>query len=781
VSKYYDKSLKLPIFLLILQDNCRANVSIDVIMKNPVQTIFHCCAGLGLFFASLIGTAAPLEFRVDTTSQVNGGDVFKQVENFWHHKGAWKGAPEDFVPDPDWLRERTEGVIRFMSGDYGLAQARQIFRKDASGRIVFSPPPGFVEMLDTWSGQPDVGIWLNMGTNAIPAPLIEGGYKTDVYGYNVRQPNDYDAYYDWLISFFEFVVDRYGREEVSRWVFQFGFEADWQTKFLVPGTQELMSKADNRKEFIKLLDYFYAAATEVVGPEAAVACYFALITQANDYIRHWAAGTNHKTGETGTRIAFVGFSDWYHIGPKPAGDWYDPETFKMSPFTADQSGDGNAHGNAYVGGMKFKYDYLLNLLARYPEIDDIQFYVPESGYIQVGSAHPAPLTFADEHGAALYALRTMAFAHFPKIVQVGNNFSLSTGDRGAWFHDAAKPPVFHIQRIQQKLAGERRLEVTPGLQVDQPTEIRAVASASDPAAKSQRIRFLATNFNFRFHKLEGIRPDYARTLRVVFEGLPPEAETVTVTTYRIDAENNNWWNDYVAWREREGLEFATSGYGVWAKYDIKYAAHVNDPMGTLRPEDRETWLAKSAGIAGTRDRFQPTGKPVELPVLNGEAVYSFDLGESEVMYLEAEYETAPPLADYNLDFTNDWERWRRIGRVEWRGGADEARVVALREAAGGSELRQLISGLPANTPVTFSADIRGSGRNVSGRLFAEQPLGRQRAESELPRTAQWSRLAVTTRTDDRGRIVIGARLPEQGLTESSHLDLRDLRLRVLGE
>jgi hypothetical protein len=541
-----------------------------------------------------------------------------------------------------------------------------------------------------------------------------------------------------------------------------------------------MSKEDNRREFIKLLDWFHAAATEVVGPEAAVACYFALITQADDYIRHWAAGTNHKTGAKGTRIAFVGFSDWYHIGPGPAGKWYHPDTFQMSPFTEDQSGKENVMGNAYVGGMKFKYDYLTSLLARYPEIDDIQFYVPESGYIQVGSAHPAPLTFADEHGAALYALRTMAFAHFPKIIQVGNNFSLSTGDRGAWYRDAAKPPVFHIQRIQQKLAGERRLEVIPGLQTGQPTEIRALASASDPAEAGQRIRFLATNFNFRFHKLEGVDPANTRTLRVVLDNLPEAAEFVTVTPYRIDAEHNNWWNDYVAWREREGLEFATSGYGVWAKYDIKYAAHVNDPMGTLRPEDRETWLAKSAEIAGTRDRFLPSAEPVVLPVVSGEAVYSFDLGESQVMYLEAEYATAPPLADYNLDFTGGWERWRRIGRVEWRGEAGEARVVALREAAGGSELRQLIGGLPADTPVTFSADIRGSGRNVNGLLFAEQPPGRQRAESELPRTAQWSRLAVTTRTDDHGRIVIGARLPEQGLSESSHLDLRNLRLRVLG-
>lgn len=734
-------------------------------------------------FAFAQGGAAaggPLTFRVDTANQVNGADVFQQVENFWHHKGHWKGAPEDFVPDPEWLRERTEGVIRFMSGDYGMAQANEIYRRTEDGKIVFSPPPGFVEMLDIWSGQPDVGIWMNLGTNAIPAPLIEGGFKTDVYGYNVRQPNDYEAYYKWLLSFFDFIIERYGREEVSRWVFQFGFEADWQTKFLVPGTKELMSKADNRLEFIKLLDYFHAAATEAIGPEAAVACYFALITQANDYIRHWAAGTNHKTGEKGTRIAFVGFSDWYHIGPQPAGDWYDPETFQMSPFTADQRGDGNAHGNAYVGGMKFKYDYLLNLLAQYPEIDSIQFYVPESGYIQIGSAHPAPLTFADEHGAALYALRTIAFSHFPKIVMVGNNFSLSTGDRGAWYHDAAKPPVFHIQRIQQKLAGERVLPVSPGMAPDVATEIRAAASAEDPQDGYQKIRFLITNFNFRFHKLEGVDPANTHPVNVVLENLP-DSGSVTITPYRIDAENNNWWNDYVDWRNENGLEFATSGYGVWARYDLKYAAHVNDPMGTLRPEDRDVWLEKSAMIAAESDDLVPTGDPIELPIVDGEAVFTFDLGESEVMYFEAVFETGPPvIASANLDFSEDWKGWRRIGKISM--GEDETGKIALLQgAAEGAELRRLVTGLPPNALVTFGAQMRGSGRNVNGLLFAEQPVGRQRAEAVLPRTAQWSGLAVTTRADDRGRLVIGARLPAQGLTQTSHLDVRNMRLRVLAE
>lgn len=734
-----------------------------------------------LCFAAVAQAAEPLEFRIDTAAQVNGGDVFQQVENFWHHKGHWKGAPDDFTPDPQWLRQRTEGVIRFMSGDYGMAQAEQIFEQTEDGRYIFSPPPGFVEMLDTWSGQPDVGIWLNLGTNAIPAPLIEGGYKTDTYGYNVRQPNDYDAYYEWLLSFFDFVVERYGREEVSRWVFQFGFEADWQTKFLVPGTQELMSKADNRQEFLKLLDYFHTAATEVVGPEAAVACYFALITQANDYIRHWAVGTNFKTGGQGTDIAFVGFSDWYHIGPQPAGKWYDPDTFKMSPFTRDQGGDGNAHGNAYVGGMKFKYDYMTSLLARFPEVESLQFYVPESGYIQIGSAHPAPLTFADEHGAALYALRTIAFSYFPKIMMVGNNFALSTGDRGAWYHDNAKPPVFHVQRIQQRLAGERKLPVTPDLQPDVPTEIRAVASAADPNDEQQRIRFLATNFNFLFHKLEGVDPANTRILKVVLDNLPAGVGEVAITPYRIDATHNNWWNDYVAWRQESDLEFATSGYGVWAKYDIKYAPHVNDPMGTLRPEDRATWLAKSAEIAGARDRFEPTGEVIAVPVVDGEAVYEFELGESEVMYLEAEYEDGGPLEGENIDFSEGWTGWRRIGEVELiAGDNDEApAVVMLRGAAEGSEIRKLVLGLPENVPVTFSAEIRGSGRNISGHLFAEQPVEIQHVQSEMPRTAQWTRLAVTTRTDDRGRVVIGARLPAQGLTETSHLDLRNLQLRVL--
>lgn len=739
----------------------------------PLTPVSRLLVAATLFVLSMFWTSAraeipEVELRVDTASQVDGGAVFRHVENFWHHKGKWKGIPEGTKPDPQWLRERTEGVIRFMSGDYGMANARKIFKKTEDGRFVFSPPPKFLEMLDDWSGQRDVGIWMNLGTNAIPAPLIEGGYKTDTYGYNVRQPKDYDAYYDWLISFFEFIVERYGHDEVSKWVFQFGFEADWQTKFLIPGTQELMDKKANRAEFIKLLDYFHAAAEEVIGEGVAVACYWALITQANDYFRHWSVGTNHKTGEQGTRIAFVGLSDWYHIGPKPAGKWYDPDTFKMSPFTMDQSGKGNVMGNAYVGGLKFKYNYLLRLIGKYPEMDHLQFYVPESGYIQVGSAHPAPLTFADQKGAALYALRAMAFADSPRVIMVGNNFSLSTGDRGAWWRDAAKPPVFNIQRIAMRMNGQRILPVSPDV-AEAPTEIRAVASAEDPGDGTQTIRFMTSNFWNFFHKMEAPNPDHTRRVKVILENLP-DVESVEVTAYPIDRERNNWWNDYIQWREEEGIEFATSGYGVWAKYDPVYAKHVNDPMGTLRPEDRERWLAKSAEIA-KNDALKFNTAPANLPVVDGRAELSFELAESGTMYFEVRYAVADPVAGQNLDFSEEWKRWRRSGTTELVNGQ-----LLLRGDPLGSEVRQVVSNLPPNTPVTFSAEARTSARNFGGRLFAEYPGGEGRVESFLPRSAQWERIVVSTVTDERGELVLG--MSADRLRGEAYVEVRSMSLQV---
>lgn len=730
------------------------------------------CVSISLPAQGVVGSSGnpdPLTFTISADRQVDGDRVFRAVESFWHHKERWQGAPDGFEPDPVWLRERTEGVIRFMSGDYGMANVKANYRIDGEGNFKFVPPPDFVEMLDRWAGQEDIGIWMNLGTNCIPEPLIEGGYKADDYNYNVRQPNDYEKWSGWLTSMFEFLIDRYGREEVQRWVFQFGFESDWQTRCVKPGTQELMSKQENRREFMKMLDYFHATAEETIGGGAAVACYFALITQADDYFRHWATGTNFRTGKTGTRISMVGFSDWYHIGPEPAGKWYDPMTFRMSPFTLDQKGDGNAHGNAYVGGMQFKYNYLLRLIARYPELEYLQFYLPESGYIQIGSTHPAPLTYADHQGAVLYALRTMAFAHFPRIIMAGNNFALNTGDRGAWYQDEVKPPVFNALRIQNRLAGERMLPVGRSGTQQAETEIRAVASASDD--EQGLLRLLLVNFNYLFHISPENGDRNTETVRLRLAGLPAGVESVSVTPYLIDKTHNNWWTDWTRFREEEGIRYATSGYGVWAKYDVKYAPFVNDPMGTLAPKDRKRWLEKSLEYREVDD-FRPTGPVFTVPVVDGVAELHATLKESDTAYLEVRLGPADRVDGLNLDFSDGLQkRWRLIGDA-----VSDAGEVHLLQGESGSELRQTIEGLDPETSYSFIAEAKTDARNLAYGIFAERPGGEGESMIAGVRDAQWKRLVVTTESDHLGKLVIGLKVPGQPVPSDCGARFRKLSL-----
>ena len=353
-----------------------------------------------------ISEQSPLVFRFDTADQVDGRRIFRQVDTVWHTVSHWKNEPDDWEQSAAWLMEREEGVIRWMSADYGMGDPFKNYTVDAEGNYRFKPSPDTKKMFDFWLDSESVKPVVNIGTAGIPAPLIEGGYKEDLYLYNVRQPNDYEKWHDYIATIFQWLVDNYGRDEVKTWGFLFGYESDWQTRSVIPGTEKVMNKGDNRREFIKMLDYFHAAAESVVGPGVYVGCYFAIKGQAPDYLKHWAEGTNYATGETGTRIAWFGFSDWYRMSKEKVYRdngklHYDPATHSLSPFNREPTGTTGGEDPAVPGAMLNKYEFLTNLRDSYPQLERLDLHLSEAGYLMLHpEMHPAQIAFADHHGAA---------------------------------------------------------------------------------------------------------------------------------------------------------------------------------------------------------------------------------------------------------------------------------------------------------------------------------------------------------------------------------------------
>ncbi len=387
------------------------------------------------FFALLLGfllargwaqQEGPLRFDVDLTGQVDGNCIFRLVDNTW----AVGAFHFDEAPPPDnWVIEREEGVIRHMADWYGLSNPENRYRVDSEGRYVFKPDPGTLVAIENWALRGGARPLIVCGTNTMPAPLIEGGETLGTYGYNVRQPKDYEAWRFYLESMLQWLIDQYGRDEVRHWGFMYGIEADWQAKAVYPGTDTEMNWEDNRREFIKQLDYFHAACEAKLGPNVYVGCYFAMETQAAMYFEHWAGGINYATGLRGTRIGFCGLSDWTHVGK-----------FAWNPF--DPEGRNKRDEWGYIAGLPYRYNYLENLLAQYPELRRLEVALPEAGYIDPqGGAFPAPVSYADSRGAALYGLRLMAYAACPRLAWAFNRYALSVGDMEYSWDDTLKPPL----------------------------------------------------------------------------------------------------------------------------------------------------------------------------------------------------------------------------------------------------------------------------------------------------------------------------------------------------
>ena len=728
-------------------------------MVNPLA-----CALTVALLLALPLSASPLTFEVNASGQVDGSRTFRAVANTWA-RGGWHDQPT--LP-ANWAVTRFEGTIDTMADWWDLSNPRTNYTITPEGEYVFKPSPGTKVALEQWAFRAGVRPLVVMATNTMPAPLVEGGYQEGQYGYNIRQPRDYAKWERYIESVLQWLIDTYGRDEVKTWGFMFGIESDWQARALCPGTTREMSVADNRREYVKMLDYFHAACVAKLGPSAYVGCYWAIEAQAEDYIRHWAEGVNYATGKRGTRIAFCGFSDWTYVG-----------SCALNPF--DPAGRNRLDVNGYIAGMVGKYNRIAALIDRYPSLRGLEVNLPEAGYFdprggfnQAGGECPGDVAYADNHGTALYAMRTAAYAACPRIHWAWNRFALGTGDMRGWYADDVKAPVFHALRIEKKLDGQRMLPVSSaGTPTDPGNDVRVIAAASDDHAGLLRI--VATNLNERFDAAT------AEPLRIRPSGLP-DVRQVSVTQYLVDAEHNNWWPDWKRYREQAGIPYVAgpnSGHlGTRIRYKPEYAAYHQDIMGTMPDADISRWLAKAPEFRA-RDALVPTAGPTEVPVHEGSADIAFDLQPHGVMYLEFAVADRPRSGDRSLAFTRaSFGEWKTFGECclvacdRVPGGS-----AASLSASGEARMTRTLTGLKPGASYTLVALAKASGRVVDYSMSAGPPDRPLAACGWGDYSARWTRIVVTTNASAGGRLTVGLHVPAQPADSDDRVLFGGLQLR----
>lgn len=732
-------------------------------------------------------SVASCAFTIDAAGQIDGRRTARLVNNTWA-VSALLDNPE--LPDA-WIQKRFEGTIRFVADWFLLnigtpgSAAETCYVEDRPGHFVFVPRRGIEHRFDQWVLRAGVKPLLVVGTANIPDQLIEGGPKYGQYGYQIHHPNDYAKWKVYIESMLDWLVGRYGREEVRTWGFCLGIESDWQAEAVYPGTRLKMSERENRREFARLVDVFHAACVKKLGPGAYVGCYFAFVEQADDFARHWADETNDATGRRGTRIAWCGFSDWCLLNKHP-----------RNPFAPRPAEHTAMQANTWGSGYQWKYDVMAGVLDAYPALRGMELALPEMGYFDEQGALknsaevPGDFSPADHRGAALYAMRAIATAQSPLLTWAINRYALGAGDMGCWWDDDIKAAIFHVQRIQHRMEGERLLPVAKSGTPTQPgNDVRLMATAADTT--SPVLRVMAVNFN------EDFAADRPETVTLRVENLPAEARRITVREFRIDAAHNNWWADWKAWREANGLPYVAgpnhSALGSNLDLKAKYVPWHNNVEGYLRPEDRPKWLERMREYKA-REALSPTADPVAQDVVNGIAQWKTTL-PCGVIYYEITWEDRQEKLGRNLDFAEGkLEGWTVSGRraevarpvpdavraeivKPRKGRRDGAGVALLATEARGTSLTQTVSGLLPGASYTFTAETRATARVFDYGISLAHPDGAVRVEAAGDWSALWNRLVVTARADAQGRLVLGLRVGAQPCDADDVAWFTNLQLR----
>ncbi|TWT33502.1 Beta-xylosidase [Posidoniimonas corsicana] len=341
----------------------------------------------------------------------------------------------------------------------------------------------------------------------------------EVYTGWAYPPNDYEKWGELAYQWAQHCVDRYGREEVESWWWETWNEPNigyWR------GTQE---------EFNKLHDYAIAGVLRALptarigGPDVAGDGG----DFARNFYRHCLEGTNHATGEQGTRLDFVSFH------AKGAPRW---------------EGD---HIRMGIANQLRTIDRGFGIVAEFPQLRDTPIVIGESdpegcaacqgdqfsyrngtmysSYTAASFARKHDL--ADKHGINFAGALTWAFTFEDQPYFAGFRQLASNG---------LAMPVLNVFRMMSKMDGQRVTAESSGQLPLERIMRRGVRREPDVGALASRTDNSVAVLVWHYHDDDLAGPDAAVALKI--DGLPDSLAKAKLSHYRVDKQHSN---SYDAW------------------------------------------------------------------------------------------------------------------------------------------------------------------------------------------------------------------------------------------
>ncbi len=443
----------------------------------------------------------------------------------------WKAAGSDHLfyhvtrPSGQALLDRMHrtGSHRYLrthhtfTGDvgHGVPRGQQVYHEDPAGNPVYD----FTAVNRVYREYVKRGIKPIVEYDFIPGPLAIDADQPAVgndEGFVARHtgPRDWDRWSDLMKAATRNFIDTFGAEEVRTWYFEVWNEPDaWPV--------------EEMDVFFKMYDVFVDAVTSV-DPHLKVggpACYHEYFLRP--FLHHVARGTNHVTGQTGTRIDFVS----YHIYGL-SGQWLNKQ-----PYIHPR-----------VQRFSQAVLWLQRMLKQYPELSGTEFHLNEwglsSNYYRQVKDYPA-LAYRNSEESALFLVKLV-----DALYQIEDAHGLPTSMLLYWgFCGEADVDRFFIGRRELSTAGDVPKPIQTGFEmlarlkthrlgVDRPTRnsrLGLIATKSDDRA----LALLAYNYEETDDRL-----DHVDEVAVTVHGLEPGgAYAVAVTA--LDRRHNN---TYRAWQ-----------------------------------------------------------------------------------------------------------------------------------------------------------------------------------------------------------------------------------------
>ncbi len=410
--------------------------------------------------------------------------------------------------------------------------------------------------------------------------------KIGGFGVNVRPPDSYEVYYDYIRALAKALVAEFGLETVRGW--SWGVLTEYENKDWFVTEDD--SPETSLIAYCKLYDFTVAALEDVIGAEQLIVGAHSMtvsegLWDERKFIEHVAKGTNHKTGKKGTQVDFL-CASFYDKSPGVAL----PGNLTLSRSLSHLQEHARTNG---LTDLAFGIDE--GRLLYGPEADGRDLWTRVVGHSFQGAAD-----------ARMF--RTMA--------DLDADWFASWGLTTERLWGGVPTVATHVAGLGYRMAGNRRVALS-GEAGDAAGEVGGMGGFSEETGKAH---FMVYNYQQDLNARTVEKPEI-----VIKNIVPGKGKTVRVRQWIIDDAHANFWPAWYADMQAKGI--GNDAFS-WSKYSVDV------PRNMKKQADKDFWYSKEASykalatLESTETTMRIKGNTLVLnPILNPHAVVFYEVSE----------------------------------------------------------------------------------------------------------------------------------------------------------